>query len=143
MGINNNITIEEKNTKDLKSKGFIVTNYNNLVTWARNGSLWPMTFGLACCGVEMMHTYMSRYDLDRFGVIPNFDDQPALAEKYAKFKGEAIAVIAGEKNVIKDLDFTDFPIYWEKIDEVMSIDEALNNKNIIVHDTKSKNNVLC
>ena len=66
MGINNSSSLES----DFKSKGFVVTTYNNLVTWARNGSLWPMTFGLACCGVEMMHSYMSRYDLDRLGVVP-------------------------------------------------------------------------
>ena len=89
-------------------------------------------------GIEIIITAKDIPGINRFGVIPNFDDQPALAEKYSKFKGEAIAVIAGEKNVIKDLDFSDFPIYWEKIDEVMSIDEALNNKNIIVHDTKNK-----
>ena len=57
------------NNKD-GSAGIITTQFSNLVTWARTGSLWPMTFGLACCGVEMMHSYMSRYDLDRYGVIP-------------------------------------------------------------------------
>ncbi|MBV6632630.1 MAG: NADH-quinone oxidoreductase subunit B [Alphaproteobacteria bacterium] len=55
---------------ELQNKGFVVANMEKLVDWARTGSLWPMTFGLACCAVEMIHAYMSRYDLDRFGVIP-------------------------------------------------------------------------
>ena len=54
----------------LQSKGFVVAQMDKLLDWARTGSLWPMTFGLACCAVEMIHSYMSRYDLDRFGVIP-------------------------------------------------------------------------
>ena len=54
----------------LVDKGFVVTSVDSLVNWARKGSLWPMTFGLACCAIEMMHAYMSRYDLDRFGVVP-------------------------------------------------------------------------
>lgn len=41
----------------------------NLISWARQGSFWPLTFGLACCAVEMMHATVSRYDFDRFGVI--------------------------------------------------------------------------
>ncbi len=57
-------------SKTLDEKGFLLTSTDNLFDWARTGSLWPMTFGLACCAVEMIHAYMSRYDLDRFGIIP-------------------------------------------------------------------------
>ncbi|MBV5324477.1 MAG: NADH-quinone oxidoreductase subunit B, partial [Rhodospirillaceae bacterium] len=57
-------------TNELQDKGFVIAQMDKLVNWARTGSLWPMTFGLACCAVEMMHAYMARYDLDRFGVVP-------------------------------------------------------------------------
>jgi NADH-quinone oxidoreductase subunit B len=56
--------------QELSEKGFMLSTVDSLVNWARTGSLWPMTFGLACCAVEMMHAYMPRYDLDRFGVVP-------------------------------------------------------------------------
>jgi NADH-quinone oxidoreductase subunit B len=56
--------------KDLDEKGFLVTSAEDLFTWARTGSLWWMTFGLACCAVEMIHVNMPRYDLERFGVAP-------------------------------------------------------------------------
>ena len=42
---------------------------SQVVNWARQGSIWPMTFGLACCAVEMMHVSTPRYDQDRLGII--------------------------------------------------------------------------
>lgn len=50
-------------------KGFVTTSADKLINWARTGSLWPVTFGLACCAVEMMHASAARYDLDRYGTF--------------------------------------------------------------------------
>ena len=52
--------------QEMNEKGFLLTSVDTLAQWARSGSMWPMTFGLACCAVEMMHTGAARYDLDRF-----------------------------------------------------------------------------
>ncbi|KAL9988088.1 hypothetical protein ACROYT_G002490 [Oculina patagonica] len=48
---------------------YVIARVDDIVNWARRGSLWPMTFGLACCAVEMMHFAAPRYDMDRFGVV--------------------------------------------------------------------------
>ncbi|KAF9615076.1 hypothetical protein IFM89_021647 [Coptis chinensis] len=52
-----------------KTAEYVVSKVDDLMNWARRGSIWPMTFGLACCAVEMMHAGAARYDFDRFGVI--------------------------------------------------------------------------
>ena len=51
------------------NKGFVTASADTVLNYVRTGSLWPVTFGLACCAVEMMQAGASRYDLDRFGII--------------------------------------------------------------------------
>jgi len=54
----------------LADKGFITAPADAVINWARTGSLMWMTFGLACCAVEMIQASMPRYDLERFGMAP-------------------------------------------------------------------------
>jgi len=57
----------QEGTKGLAQ--YALTTLDQVANWARQGSLWPMTFGLACCAVEMMHLSTPRYDQDRLGII--------------------------------------------------------------------------
>ena len=60
---------EQVNT-ELGERGFLTASAEDIITWARTGSLMFMTFGLACCAVEMIQAAMPRYDLERFGFAP-------------------------------------------------------------------------
>ncbi|ENH69556.1 NADH dehydrogenase (ubiquinone) Fe-S protein 7 [Fusarium oxysporum f. sp. raphani 54005] len=48
---------------------YALTTLDKIANWGRTGSLWPLSFGLACCSIEMMHVSMPRYDQDRLGII--------------------------------------------------------------------------
>ena len=48
----------------------LITSIDKVMNWSRSKSIWPLTFGLACCAIEMMATNASRFDLDRFGIFP-------------------------------------------------------------------------
>ncbi|KAJ3254357.1 hypothetical protein HK103_007239 [Boothiomyces macroporosus] len=48
---------------------FALTTIDSIVNYVRTSSMWPLTFGLACCAVEMMHMAAARYDQDRIGIV--------------------------------------------------------------------------
>ena len=59
----------EKGIKQIEGTPVFISKFDKIINWARSGSLWPVTFGLACCAIEMMAAGASHYDLDRFGTI--------------------------------------------------------------------------
>jgi NADH-quinone oxidoreductase subunit B len=59
----------ESGTRIIPGANVIITTLDKVVNWGRKSSIWPMTFGLACCAIEMMTTGSSYYDLDRFGIV--------------------------------------------------------------------------
>ncbi|MCE1171017.1 MAG: NADH-quinone oxidoreductase subunit B [Azovibrio sp.] len=61
----------------LQGDGYFLTRLDDLAQLVRTNSLWFLTFGLACCAVEMIHAASSRYDLDRFGVMPRASPRQA------------------------------------------------------------------
>ena len=64
---------------DAVGANFITARLDKLVNWARRSSLWPATFGLACCAIEMMASTMPRHDLSRFG-MERFSASPRQAD---------------------------------------------------------------
>nr|WP_309971878.1 NADH-quinone oxidoreductase subunit B family protein [Variovorax guangxiensis] len=64
-------------TSVLAEDGYLLTSARELTDRARAGSMWYLTFGLACCAVEMIHAASARYDLDRFGMIPRASPRQA------------------------------------------------------------------
>lgn len=64
--------------EEISNRGFLISKLDDLIGWARSNSLWPMSFGLACCAVETMQAAASRYDMDRFGML--FRPSPCQSE---------------------------------------------------------------
>ena len=68
----------EEGLRVIPGANTVITTFDKIVDWARLSSLWPMTFGLACCAIEMMASGSSHYDLDRLGII--FRGSPRQAD---------------------------------------------------------------
>ena len=61
-------------------QGVVTSTIDQLFQWARKSSLFPMTFGLACCAIEMIATFMAKHDLDRFGLIGQVGATPRQSD---------------------------------------------------------------
>src|ERR1700685_3922491 len=59
--------IDDAGLEDAVSEGILTTTLGSAINWARKNSIWPMSFGLACCAIEMMSMSASRFDIARFG----------------------------------------------------------------------------
>ncbi|TPI55032.1 MULTISPECIES: molybdopterin-dependent oxidoreductase [unclassified Mesorhizobium] len=74
-----------------------------------------------------------------FGVIGPFADQPALAEGLARFRGEAVALVAGEREAMLDLDLSDFPIRWTELPHLLQPCEAQAEGAALIHANRPAN----
>ncbi|WP_107991227.1 molybdopterin-dependent oxidoreductase [Breoghania corrubedonensis] len=77
---------------------------------------------------------------NRFGVIPGFEDQPMFAEGETRFKGEAVAAVVGQADVVAALDLSAFPVTWTPLPHALVPNEAAKVANL--HETRA-NNVMC
>jgi len=74
-----------------------------------------------------------------FGVIPAFADQPALAEGTVRFRGEAIAIVAGERDAIFDLDLSEFPVTWTERPPMLEPCKAREAGSLLLHERRPGN----
>ena len=91
-------------------------------------------------GIVAVYTRRDIEGRNAFGVIPAFADQPALAEDVVRFRGEAVAVIAGEREAVEELDLSTFPISWEELPHALTPDVAKNGF-VRLHEGR-ENNIL-
>ena len=74
-----------------------------------------------------------------YGVIPPFADQPVFAEAETRFRGEAVAAVVGEPDAVEALDLNNFPITWEELPALRSMDEALDPNAPLIHANRPEN----
>ena len=92
-------------------------------------------------GVEFVFTAAHIPGQNRYGAILRFADQPALAEGESRFKGEAVAIIAGDYRIIPDIDLSDFPVEWDPLPSILDSSQAKARGERRLHEHR-KNNIL-
>ena len=89
--------LEPRSIFNKAAPGVLTAKSEELIALARKSSLWPMTFGLACCAIEMISTYMAHHDLDRFGIVtwpsPRQSDVMIVAGTVVKKMAEPIKLL--------------------------------------------------
>lgn len=90
-------------------------------------------------GIEAIITAADIPGENRFGVIPDYIDQPVFAELETRFRGEAIAAIVGQTQTIESLDPNQFPVTWQPTCDIQSVDGAMENDAPLVHQDRPGN----
>jgi aldehyde oxidoreductase len=99
------------------------------------------TFVKSHAGIVAVFTAKDVPGENCYGVIPRFADQPVFAGNEARFRGEAIAMVAGDPVAIENLDLTNFPVSWEPFDPISTMEAALAPDAELIHPHR-KGNVL-
>jgi aldehyde oxidoreductase len=90
-------------------------------------------------GIQAVFTAKDVPGENCFGVIPQFADQPVLAEGEARFRGQAVAMLAGEEAAVEAVDPAEFPVTWEPLDPVTTIAAALDKGTDLLHASRKQN----
>jgi len=90
-------------------------------------------------GVVLVLTGKDVPGVDCYGVIPRCADQPVFAHHEARHRAEAVAAIIGEPSALEKLDLTDFPVCWEELPAIKTVDEALADGAPRIHGQREEN----
>ena len=90
-------------------------------------------------GIELVLTAKDVPGVDCYGVIPKFADQSVFAHNEARYRGEAVAAIVGEADVLEALDLSEFPVTWEQLPPIRTIDEGLADDAPRIHGHREQN----
>ncbi|HEY9709061.1 MAG TPA: NADH-quinone oxidoreductase subunit NuoB [Oculatellaceae cyanobacterium] len=120
------------------SENIILTTVDDLYNWARLSSLWPMMFGTACCFIEMMSMFASRFDFDRFGLIPRMTPRqadlmitagtitmkmaPTLVRLYEQMPEPKYVIAMGACTITGGMFSSDSPTAVRGVDKLIPVD---------------------
>ncbi len=93
-------------------------------------------------GITAVFTAADLAGENSFGVIPPFADQPALAESAVRFRGEAVAIVAGDYDALRNLDLGDFPVSWEPLADMLDVDTAGEDGSQLLHEAREANRLI-